>query len=327
MMRPRSATRAVASHALALILLGSLLAMLLWVPCADAAARAVVVDRSRSQPHQSAPHEETGGKLREGQGAIVLMARNLGAGLASGATGDPIVISDVLPAGLEATAISSAGTCSLSELKCTFTSVLHPYEQLTMTIRVRVKEPAGTVTTLPDEMRIEGGGAERPASRTQALTISGTTTPFGVQQQTYQFEPYEQDGEPATQAGSHPFQLTTTLVLNQTGTPEAREPVALPQNLRFRLPLGLVGDAQATEQCTLSNFTAHEPVSEVDLCPPGSVVGVASVTIDEPEVRHVTTLPVPVFNLVPSPGRARPLRFRRAGARARRHRHLGEPGR
>ena len=69
----------------------------------------------------------------------------------------------------------------------------------------------------------------------------------------------------------------------------------------------MIGDPQATEQCSSSAFAAHAPLSEVDECPPGSVVGVASVTIDEPEAAHVITLTVPLFNLVPSEGE--PARF------------------
>ena len=39
--------------------------------------------------------------------------------------------------------------------------------------------------------------------------------------------------------------------MNQTGEAGGREPVALPRNLRFQLPLGLIGDPQATEQCPM----------------------------------------------------------------------------
>ena len=81
----------------------------------------------------------------------------------------------------------------------------------------------------------------------------------------------------------------------------------MPRNLSFQLPLGLIGDPDATEQCSSSDFIAHAPVTEVDECPPGSVVGVASITIDEPEALHVTTVTVPLFNLVPSEGE--PARF------------------
>ena len=140
---------------------------------------------------------------------------------------------------------------------------------LTIAIKVKVEEPEGTVATLPNRVSVEGGGAPRAASSTHQVRISGATTPFGVQEQGYELAPYSQEGTPARLAGSHPFQLTSTLVLNQAGTQETRQPVALPRNLRFRLPLGLIGDPRATEQCPSSVFTAHAPVSEVDRVPAG----------------------------------------------------------
>lgn len=260
------------------------------------------------------PPEHEGEKAREGEGEIVVVASNLGDGPASGSSGEPVVIADKLPAGLKATAITGqtkhnkyTPSCSLATLRCTYTGVLYPYERLAITIKVKVEEPPGTVTTLPDEMNVEGGGATRPASTTQRIAINGAPTPFGVQTSGYELAPFNQDGTPATQAGAHPFQLTSTLTLNQTGAAESRQPAALPRNLRFPLPLGLIGDPNATEQCPTTDFTAHAPVSEVDLCPPSSVVGVASLTIDEPETVHVVTVTVPLFNLVPSEGE--PARF------------------
>ena len=182
-----------------------------------------------------------------------------------------------------------------------------PYERLAITIKVKVEEPEGTDTTLANEATVEGGGASRPTSSTQSLTVSGAATPFGVQSGGYQLAPLGEAGAPETTAGAHPFELTTTLVLNQVGTPETRQPVALPRNLSFRLPAGLVGDAAATEQCPMIDFFAHAPVSETDQCPADSAVGVAMVTIQEPETVKVDTLTVPVFNLVPSAGE--PARF------------------
>jgi hypothetical protein len=258
------------------------------------------------------PPEHEGEKGHEGQGVIIAVANDLGDGPVNGGAGHPIVISDKLPAGLTATDITGQAkhgtpSCSLATLQCTFTGMLYPNERLSVTIKVKVAEPAGTVTTLPNHVIVEGGGAPHGASSTQQVRVSGAPTPFGVQEQGYELAPYNRDGTPATQAGSHPFQLTSTLVMNQTGEADAREPVALPRNLSFRLPLGLIGNPDASEQCPTADFFAHAPVSEVDECPPGSVVGVASVTVDEPGVVHVITLTVPVFNLVPAEGE--PARF------------------
>ena len=66
------------------------------------------------------------------------------------------------------------------------------------------------------------------------------TKPAGFGMAGYELSPLNEDGTPATQAGSHPFQLTTTLVLEpDRGTPN---PVALPKDLSFDLPPGLVGN-------------------------------------------------------------------------------------
>ncbi len=248
----------------------------------------------------------------EHEGEIIVVASDLGEGPVSGADGHPVIITDRLPAGVTATSISGEAqhgtpSCSPATLQCTFTGILYPYEQIHITIDVKATLSAGTVTTLANEMSVEGGGAPRATSSVQDVRISGVPTPFGVQAQGYELAPYDSDGTPATQAGSHPSQLTSTLIMNQTGDANGREPVALPRNLRFQLPLGLVGDPQATAQCPASDFYAHTPVSEVDECPPGSVVGVATVTIDEPEHFDVVTLTAPVFNLVPSEGE--PARF------------------
>lgn len=259
------------------------------------------------------PPEHEGEAGREGQGNIIVTASNLGATSVNGAEADPVAITDKLPAGVTPTAITGQTKngvqmkCSLATLQCTFAGVLYPYQRLAATIRVKVELPAGTVTRLSNQMTVEGGGALRAAARTQDLTISGAPTPFGIQAESYLLAPSNPDGEPETSAGAHPFQLTSTLAMNQTNELGAREPVALPRNLSFKLPLGLIGNPRATETCPSAQFTAHSPLSEVDQCPPGSVVGVAAVTIDEPAALHVVTLSLPLFNLVPSEGE--PARF------------------
>ncbi len=130
--------------------------------------------------------------------------------------------------------------------------------------------------------------------------MSGEPTPFGVQ--SYELTPANEDGTPATQAGSQPFQLTTTLVTNQTA---GHQPVALPKDLSFNLPPGLVGNPNAVAQCSEVNFAAV--VEEANLCPPSSVVGVATLVAYEPISQIVKPVPVPVFNLVPAQGE--PARF------------------
>ncbi len=141
--------------------------------------------------------------------------------------------------------------------------------------------------------------------------MSGTPVGFGFED--YKLRPENEGGAPDTQAGSHPFQLTTTLALNRTteANPnlsygELPLPVALPKDLRFKLPPGLVGNATVLPQCTDLQFTTYE-TGEENICPPETAVGVASVTINEPKNLGFVTVPVPVFNLAPKVGE--PARF------------------
>jgi hypothetical protein len=243
----------------------------------------------------------------EGQAQIVIVATNLGdTPINSGES--QVIITDKLPSGLVATGVEPvvvAGMpveCSIAALlTCKFAGTLNPYERIAIPINVKVEEPPGTVTTLLQEATVEGGGGPR-ASAKLPIEVSGEPTSFGVA--TYELGPSNEDGSPATQAGSHPFQVTTTLTLNQLAR---RQPVSLPKDLSFRLPTGLVGNPNSVAQCSSSDFIAL--VEETNLCPASSVVGVATVTANEPKYEHVFTRTVPVFNLVPSRGEPARLGF------------------
>ncbi len=235
-----------------------------------------------------------------GTGQVLVVVSNLGDQPINGAS-KQVIIADTLPAGLVAKSITGPlknGTqvqCSLSPLQCSFAGVLNSYEEITVTISVEVKAPAGT---LSDEASVQGGGAPK-ASRSVDVPVNGAPAGFGMQG--YELSPLNEDGTPATQAGSHPFQLTTTLALNKT---QERYPVALPKDLSFHLPPGLVGNPNAAAQCTMINFFAL--IEQTNLCPPSSVVGVATVVAHEP-IAGVIQRTVPVFNLVPAQGE--PARF------------------
>ena len=243
---------------------------------------------------------------REGQ--IIVAVSNLGDAPVNAAK-NPVSISDKLPRGLMATAISgtlkngSEVKCPPEEppivpLRCTFEGTVYPYERLTITVKVKAEEAPGTVASLPDEVSVEGGGATS-ASSVQHVTVSAEQLQFGVQG--YELEPFNENGTPATLAGGQPFQLTTTLVMNQT---EGRRPVALPKNLSFNLPPGLIGNPNAVAQCSEADFAAL--VDQANLCAPNTVVGVATITAFEP-ISGVPSFTVPVFNLVPALGE--PARF------------------
>ena len=240
----------------------------------------------------------------QGQGQVIIVVSNLGDAPVDGSK-VPVLITDRMPAGLSVTRVEpyiANGVpveCSVtSMITCKFTGVLNPYERIGIPVVVKVEEPMGTVVSLPQEISAEGGGTAR-VSQSIPIKVSPQPTPFGVAH--YELAPFNEDGTPATQAGAHPFQLTTTLVLNQTAE---RYPADLPKDLSFNLPPGLIGNPNAAAQCTISDFMSL--VEETNLCPPSSVVGVATVVAHEPIAKVITAV-VPIFNLVPSQGE--PARF------------------
>jgi hypothetical protein len=241
-------------------------------------------------------------------GQVAIAASNLGDEPIDGSGGAPVVIAVHLPAGLVATSIggevaakTSKASCTLATLQCTYNEKLYPYEKLVISVTVEVKAQPGV---LSGEASVQGGGAI-PTSRKVAIPVNNEPAGYGVA--SLEQAPLNEDGTPAVQAGAHPFQLTTTLTLNQIIPPGAnyRQPVELPKDFTFHLPPGLVGNPTAVSQCTMADFFAL--VFETNLCPPSTVVGVATVTADEPKSLKVFTKTVPVFNLVPAQGE--PARF------------------
>jgi hypothetical protein len=239
---------------------------------------------------------------------LVLTAANLGDAELTG----PVTISAKLPAGMTALpAVSGqagllglvALNCTAGTLSCTYGGTTPPYEQLQMYIPVNLKPGAKSGETV--EVFVSGGNAP-PARVSHAISVGDTAPSFGVED--YEVAPEEEGGLSDTQAGSHPFQLTTTLTLNQSvyekGLGLKYTPVspAMPKDLVFKLPPGLIGNPTPFPQCPLPQF---ENSSFVASCPEDTVIGVSAVTIGIEQGFY--TVPVPLFNLTPS--RGEPARF------------------
>jgi uncharacterized repeat protein (TIGR01451 family) len=243
-----------------------------------------------------------------GTATLFVSVSNLGEGEVQ-ASGQPVVVRDVLPAGLEAVSVSGAAAtvpagfiglrggvaCSLvsgSLVECVFEGSLSPYEQLEVKIEVNVL--AGAKSGEVNQASVSGGGV-RGAKLERPIVVSSEPTGFGVEN--YELAPFDEDGSVDTQAGSHPFGLTTTLDLNRSGTAPFFQP-EMPKDLHFDLPPGLIGNPVPFPQCTDAQFSRlGEFVNE---CPEDTAVGVATVTV-ELSKRFVPVM-VPVFNLKPSPG-------------------------
>jgi uncharacterized repeat protein (TIGR01451 family) len=254
----------------------------------------------------------------EHEGTLEVIATNLGDANVNTSTSTPVTVTDTLPEGVTAVAASGrAGhlrpfdgnesgdglvECAVLFAKmvsCTYYGELPPYERLWIDITVKV-EPEAKSGAL-NEVGASGGGT-RGASVKRHLSIGGGPTPFGVEDN--ELTPEEEGGGLDTHAGSHPFQLTSTTILNQAGlTPEylPTQPAA-PKDLHFTLPAGMVGNPTAFPRCTEAQFSAEGPENN-DECPADSAVGVAAITAYDPTGFYdYFAEPVPLFNLEPDVG-------------------------
>jgi hypothetical protein len=258
-----------------------------------------------------------------GEGQLALIATNIGDGAADGASA-PVTITEKLPPHLIATsvlpypfttagylAVSGEPECALpssTTVQCSWSgpTPLAPYEAIAT--RVDVKAEPGASSGEQIEGAITGGEAASTAVSTP-LTIDSTPTPFGVT--TFEAQPENEDGTPDSQAGSHPFQYTTTIAFNQALAANRSfghlpSVPALVKDLDLELPPGLIGNPTSVAQCTSVEFETLRSAN-VNLCPAATAIGVAIATIEEPDNQGITTIPVPVFNLVPENGE--PARF------------------
>ncbi len=100
------------------------------------------------------------------------------------------------------------------------------------------------------------------------------------------------DGTPDTQAGSHPYESTTTFMFNTTTIGGHTAPDGSVKDVHVGLPAGLIGNPNAVPQCTVAELES----SLEGGCNVASQVGELSL------ISPVLSLTVPVFNMVPPAG-------------------------
>ena len=306
-----SSSRATSSRSFVALLIAGLCGLLFVFSTASALAESPWWHvTSSAQPTNLPPG---------GEGKILIVAANVGDGTAEGGSA-PVTVIDRLPPGLTPTAISSAAfihgfrlveeqapKCSLVPVPtCTWGNSVPPYGVLEVIITVKVGAPSGTKWT--NEARIEGGEAPSAVS-THQVAVNNAVTPFGVER--YEVTPENEGGAIDTQAGAHPFQITSALMLNTKVEPARgfeplARPAALPKDLSFDLPPGLIGNPAAVPQCPEAVFVTLI-ADNTNRCPANSALGVALVTVTEPLSSGTFTFPTVLFNL--SPGRGEPARF------------------
>jgi hypothetical protein len=262
----------------------------------------------------------------EGTGEIIVTALDVGDAEVNGEA-QPLVLVDHLPPGLRPLSLkgisgSGDGTpgsrgpvvCPTSKqvqegaaLVCSFKGTLPSFDQVELRLRVQILETAQS----GEENVFEVTGADAPTSSVaKALSLSDEPIPFGLEESDLSYE--NDGGAAATQAGSHPFQQTLSIKVNQD-SPTISEgdyvvhPAGPAKDVVVKLPHGLAGNPSPFPRCTLSKFLTLTFVGGPNECPPQTAVGMAVVTFDEPTFGGLQTASVPVFNVEPAFGE--PARF------------------
>jgi hypothetical protein len=267
----------------------------------------------------------------EGQGQIVITAENLGDAPTTG----KVTITDQLPAGLKAIGIKGKagglGAFDRGPVKCTTIKAitctiekytnekgevveqfLPPYEQIEMTISVEVRP--GAQSGEVNSASVSGGGAGAAASTSHPIQVGGAPR-FGIEE--YRLIPEGPGGQIDTQAGSHPFQISSVVTLNSQTPDREGNPrsVALARDVSAELPPGFIGNPTPFAQCTDAQFAKDVKVEgqPINACPAASAIGVTTVTFNEPNALHFGTVTAPVFNMVPRTGEPARFGFKAAG--------------
>ncbi len=175
---------------------------------------------------------------------------------------------------------------------------------------IPVDVAAEAPSSLTNQASVEGAGAAAEATVTTVTTVSPELPGFDFLPGPGGFSVAATgaDGAPATQAGSHPGQLTLdfgfpSLDLTRPGAPGSLFASGHLRNLHARLARGIVADPEATPvRCTEAQFTTTGVG-----CPAASAIGTVTVTTDI--VQGALPVPSALYNMVPPPGTAAELAF------------------
>lgn len=143
-----------------------------------------------------------------------------------------------------------------------------------------------------------------------ALAAGTASAAFGINSTDVTFT--NEDGSPVTQAGSHPFAMTTKFGVNTVLDPEAGLlPEGEIKNLMIEQITGLAGNPTATPRCSGAEFAEIVPHKSLPSCANSTAVGIAGISaeFDPLPSSELEFIYVPVYNLVPPPGVAAELGF------------------
>jgi hypothetical protein len=268
---------------------------------------------------------------------------------AADASAVPMTFGGELPSGMTVSSVTSvlpsglfgdptAWDCSTvvagsSSFSCTDSSiVLEPLQFTTLSVDVAVDGTASGVLTT--RFTVSGGDPatgdpSNPSTTTpDPTTVAASPPPFGVDAFDGSVNA-DAAGTPFTQAGGHPYSVTTSIDFNTYTNPAPYKgdawPVEPEKDVFVDLPPGFVGNPTNVAQCTLEQLAHAESIASKPTCPATSQIGVTFIrTLNStffpffggftiPGVA-TTAGPIPVYNMVPPPNVPARFAFNAAGA-------------
>jgi hypothetical protein len=248
---------------------------------------------------------------------VSLLATNVGGKATSG----KFTITDTLPAGLLPSPIvapfgnygdpfgKEAGVLSCESsgqtVTCSGEGLLQPGKEAEVSVPLKVTAPESSIVL--DEATVEGGGAA-PVSASIPVAISSSPAPIGFLEEDAGAygSVTNADGSTATEAGSHPYQLTVGM--NFSNNSLGADSAGLPQvfgggirNVSGELPQGMVVNPGATPKCS-------EVELEAGVCPDPTQIGTIEVSVSFNAERPSFSLH-PLYNMVAPPGTTAVLAF------------------
>jgi hypothetical protein len=189
------------------------------------------------------------------------------------------------------------------EVKCEATEAIAPGRRIQVKVSVSVSAAPGTYET---EAQVAGGGAAQSVSAVSPTPVQEEAVPFGILPG-FTALLTEEDGTPATLAGSHPYQQTVSFSFPTREPGDELTNDGYPRDFWVQLPRGLGGDPAATPVlCTEAELTSVG-------CPPSSQVGVADVITSIGRGNNGVASSA-LYNMVPPPGTVAELATDIAGA-------------
>jgi hypothetical protein len=134
---------------------------------------------------------------------------------------------------------------------CTYTGVMPPGYVVYAVVKLTTASAGTGASTATVSGGTDGSGnLMAPATLNQQLTVSSTPAPFGIQPSSLLAEFTNAAGNPETQAGAHPYQVTLSLLFNdEIKSAGEYDPVEDVKDLILQLPPGVAGNELALAQC------------------------------------------------------------------------------